>query len=539
MNETLFEKYVHEELSGEEAAALAGLLRQDDAARRRFVELAKEWRLFADVSRQLLTAARLGQEATPAARRAVRPAVRAPRAARPRRFGTGIPARPAARPRAWTITALAAAVLIGLGLLFRGRLDTVRLGRPPAVVAELREVAGEVYVRRAETERAVQTGYRLRAGETVRTGATAARADALFPDGTRLALAADTRVSVAAGEPEAGRATREVELAQGRMAADVAHAGVGLFTFTTPHARVHVTGTRFVLRTDRQSTRVDLEAGRLRVVCRGTGQTAHLTAGRYAVLGADAIVEIGPPGAGPAPAGALLARYVFREGRGTVVRDEAGAGDPLDLRIADPRAVRWLRGGGLRVTAPTVISSVRPAAKVVNACRASGEVSLELWVRPDAMASAGMWQRIASLMAPGTERSDLHLMTYRARQGAPRVYHGKVRTQEGVENGHPPLAGGGRIRPELTHIVLTQTAAGRADLYVNGRRETSYPGTGRSDFADWESGSVLYLANGPQGQAAWLGEYHYLAIYSRALDAAEVRERYQAGIPQPTVTARR
>jgi len=80
---------------------------------------------------------------------------------------------------------------------------------------------------------------------------------------------------------------------------------------------------------------------------------------------------------------------------------------------------------------------------------------------------------------------------------------------------------------ELTHVVYTRGADGRAALYVNGRLETSGEVGGGMD--NWDAGFRLALANELTEDRPWLGEYRLVALYDRALTAEEVQQRFKGG----------
>jgi hypothetical protein len=88
------------------------------------------------------------------------------------------------------------------------------------------------------------------------------------------------------------------------------------------------------------------------------------------------------------PSGALLL-YEFLERTGRIVRDTAGTGTPLNLEINDMSTVQWLKGGGLRITGPSLIASPGPATKLIEAVKQSNTFTLEAWIKPDNTAQAG------------------------------------------------------------------------------------------------------------------------------------------------------
>ena len=82
------------------------------------------------------------------------------------------------------------------------------------------------------------------------------------------------------------------------------------------------------------------------------------------------------------------------------------------------------------------------------------------------------------------------------------------------------------------HVVYTRTSNGVQHMYVNGVEIAS--ASHRENLSSWVSqGTVnpyaLRLASEIGGYSAWIGEYHLVAIYGRALSAGEVGSNYDAG----------
>ena len=98
----------------------------------------------------------------------------------------------------------------------------------------------------------------------------------------------------------------------------------------------------------------------------------------------------------------LLALYDFRETDGPLVKDRSGVGEPLDLRIADLKAVQR-KNGTLVVQRETVIRSDKPAAKIIDAVRRSQAITIEAWIVPAKTNQSGP-ARIVSL-SPTSRRA--------------------------------------------------------------------------------------------------------------------------------------
>ncbi|CAK13939.1 FecR family protein [Pseudomonas entomophila] len=157
-----------------------------------------------------------------------------------------------------------------------------------------------------------------------------------LPDGSRLELNSATRLQV---DFSPGR--RHVRLSQGEAMFIVAHDSDRPFVVSTAQGNVTVTGTRFDVRQDRDSTRVAVEQGSVRV--QGAGDS-------LALLGAGQGSRIDPHGQVAAPyaidASALTA---WRQGK--LVFDNA----PLSEVVAE---VSRYRAQPLRV-APGKVANLR------------------------------------------------------------------------------------------------------------------------------------------------------------------------------------
>ena len=216
----------------------------------------------------------------------------------------------------------------------------------------------------------------------------------------------------------------------------------------------------------------------------------------------------------------LVALYDFRLAKGSIVKDRSGVGKPLDLKIENPKNVRRTKGT-LEVLGKTLIRSDKPAAKVFNAVRRSGEITIEAWVRP-ANAKQDGPARMVTLSGGSSERN------FTLGQEGDKV-DVRLRTTKTSGNGIPSLNSPGRsLAPRLTHIVYTRNRGGRARLFLNGKQqaEKRVPGA----MANWNGKYRLALANELSSDRPWLGTFHLVAIYSRDLSVGEVAQHFKAGV---------
>ena len=547
MSEELFEKYFEPGLSAEETAELKRLLRQDADAQAVFARFVQERSLLIRATGQLAAARQLASGAigedpasAPAPRAAVPrgPQRRAVRVRRGQHRRVRVPAVQPARARAWgwRLTGIAAAVVVGFGLLLAGRLERVRLAAPvrPAL-AQVAEVRGQVFVLRDVRRTAARTGHALAAGDTVRTG-PAGHAGIEWGIGHRLALRAGSELRV--GTAAAGRTgPGHVRLAGGRLHVDIEPSLKPPFLVQTPHARIAVVGTRFSVHVTDAHTRTEMDSGTVRITAKATGQDVELRQGHYAITGKDTAVAA-LAGAGPRPVRAvrdLAVLYRFEAGAGARVPDRAGVGTPIDLRILDPNAVSWLPGGGLRVARPTTLISEQTAERLFAACMRRGEITVEAWLRPagDVIPQSHP-ARIVGIASDPLSNINLMLaqgsVSERERARSTR-YSVRLRTSATSDIGEPSLVTRtGAVQPRLTHLIFTHDRMGREQFFIDGARVSQ-----REQPADtrlrWEPGRHLTLANEMTHDRGWLGTLYTVAIYCRALTDEEVAANFQAGVP--------
>ncbi|RIK70441.1 hypothetical protein DCC62_22730 [candidate division KSB1 bacterium] len=229
----------------------------------------------------------------------------------------------------------------------------------------------------------------------------------------------------------------------------------------------------------------------------------------------------------------LQALYLFDEGSGDTVHDVSGAGAPLDLRMQqignNSQPLQWLNKG-LRIVQPTIIKSNGAAMRLINALKATHEITIEAWIkRASSIPNNQSPGRIVTLSADQDRRNftlgQLHENRWQVRLRTSVTDENGVR----LNNGQPAYQDIDLV-PELCHVVYTRKTTGLIRFYLNGvdpAPSTRPRITG--DFSNWEE-FELALANELSLDRPWLGELHLIAIYSRALTAAEVKKNFEAGV---------
>lgn len=222
----------------------------------------------------------------------------------------------------------------------------------------------------------------------------------------------------------------------------------------------------------------------------------------------------------------LAALYEFKEGSGSEVRDVSGVGSPLNLRILNEGRVKWSEQG-LTLTEPVLISSERPASKIIDACRASNEITLEAWIQPSNTSQDGP-ARIVSISNSKTQRNVTLGQGMHGDLPAD-LYMARLRTTQTSTNGLPAVVSpAGSAANFLTQVVYTRDKHNRATLYINGQDRGVLEVGG--DFSTWDSQMPFLLGDELSEDRPWLGLFKLVAVYSRSLQAVEVLHNYEANL---------
>ncbi|MEM9191645.1 MAG: LamG-like jellyroll fold domain-containing protein [Myxococcota bacterium] len=242
---------------------------------------------------------------------------------------------------------------------------------------------------------------------------------------------------------------------------------------------------------------------------------------------ADASDAVGDGDAGDAAVGRvtadLVVLYEFDEGIGSTVGDTSGVGTPLDLAIVDPPNVTW-GAGTLTIGTATRIESGGPASKVTTACIASDEITVEAWILTSDLMQDGPARIV-------TNSASTVLRNFTLGQRPDRWIF-RLRSTVSSLNALPELlTASGTASAAVTHLVYTRTSLGAGTLYGDGMVVGLQARDG--DFSTWDATYGLALGNEfGSTSRPFLGTYHLVAIYCRALTAPEVLQNFAAG-PNP------
>lgn len=218
--------------------------------------------------------------------------------------------------------------------------------------------------------------------------------------------------------------------------------------------------------------------------------------------------------------------YGFAAGVGTTVRDHSGHEPALDLTIANTSAAAWMPSGGLSIAGPTVLATGGPATRLRDALRASGNVTLEAWVRPGDLSGLSSGPaRIVALSQNGFPAGGNLVLGQSL--GGSSEYVARVRTSVSNQYGSPDFPSPiDSATSSLTHVVYTRSSSGEEKFYLDAIEvgQGFRPGA-LTNWGDY----VLALANEPEGGRPWLGELWLVAIYDRVLGIDDLSRNFVAG----------
>lgn len=247
----------------------------------------------------------------------------------------------------------------------------------------------------------------------------------------------------------------------------------------------------------------------------------------------------------------LQVLYLFQGGSGSRVMDRSGVGEPLDLDLMERSGGqeppwRW-EGDGLRLLRSSILITNRPATKLINACRSTQELTIEVWLELDAdQTRATRLAPIVSLSNDPNNRYFTLSQGGRDNQSGGDLFSIRLRTDSTTHSDGTRSAAGtpldrtapiatdpGSAKAGLSHIVFTRQSNGLMKVYIDGQERASntllnglFPVYhGQNSDQTFRLG----LGNEILGNSPWLGKYYRVAIYSRALTVAEVQSQFSQG----------
>ena len=195
-----------------------------------------------------------------------------------------------------------------------------------------------------------------------------------------------------------------------------------------------------------------------------------------------------------------VALYEFDEDSGSQIIDSSGVNPPANLDIIGQEALKR-ESGSLTILRPVLLSSKSPPAKLINAIKRSGEITISAWITPANLSQSGP-ARIVTISRDSSNRN--------VTLGQDKTkFDARFRTEKTGVNGTPSLSSG-KVVTKRTHVVFTRSKTGMGIMYLNGRKtgQRSFP----SSPKNWDSNYRIALGNELSNNRPWLGTFHQVAI---------------------------
>lgn len=226
----------------------------------------------------------------------------------------------------------------------------------------------------------------------------------------------------------------------------------------------------------------------------------------------------------------LQVLYTFEEREGESVLDVSGNATRLNLTINEPANARRV-GGGIALRQATSLTTREPLTELMKAMQASNEITIEAWLKPKTANVTGLRRIITCSNGPAARNFTLGQSGRNYYVGLRTTTNKNAVVSTDSNASNKALVAGTATTSSVTHVVCTRDHTGLMVLYVNGdeagRRTVS------GDFSAWDSSFPLTLGNEVAANdghdRAWQGEFHLVALYSRALSAAEVVQNFEFG----------
>lgn len=317
------------------------------------------------------------------------------------------------------------------------------------------------------------------------------------------------------------RGGKHLRLLKGSVHAIVAKQRVGhSMNWMTSQAFVKVLGTEFTLSTKPEQTRLEVQSGEVSLTRKSDRKKIIIQSGQFAIASSDIAMVVRE--SHQRITKGLIAFYDFKDQKGIYIHDQSNFKTSLDLKIEKAEAVKWLGHGGIELITATRISSVKPAVKIQEACT-NKELTLEVWLTPKDNKKNGT---IISIMG---KEADVNIKMALRPDGPEVHYNVHLRTGQSKNHKNKGIGTSRSTKKKLTHLVFTYHK-GLASIFINGvkQRDRKIGGV----LSNWNNDFKLTLANDAFGvleKKAWLGEFHLLAFYNRALSLKEVKENFKAG----------
>ncbi len=222
----------------------------------------------------------------------------------------------------------------------------------------------------------------------------------------------------------------------------------------------------------------------------------------------------------------MVAKWEFREGKGSTVADTSGVQPEMPLTLSGE--YDWLSSWGVRFINAKAQGGVAASGKLYDLISATGEYTIEAWIAPNNVTQEDAW--IAGYAGSASSRNFLLSQTLYNYE----LYNRSSATEDNG-GGNPALSTADddeQVQATLQHVVVTFDPVQGRRIYVNGIYTGDNDGAGGGLINGWNESFALVLGNTPGYTFPWAGTMRMAAIYNRKLTAEQIQQNFDVGVGQ-------
>lgn len=227
---------------------------------------------------------------------------------------------------------------------------------------------------------------------------------------------------------------------------------------------------------------------------------------------------------------AVIARWEFAEGSGTVAADTSGVMPAMDLQLS---GVDWIGGGGIEIKSGSAMATQAASRKlydrIADPATGSQEYSVEAWIFTNEIDQRGPARIITYSKDTGVRNFTLGQQNYtfalRNRSDAPGISRNGTPTFYTDHNDRD-------VEVALQHVVMTFDQTNGRRMYVNGEWTEDVDPKGPGSLTRWDPSHQFLIGNELTQNRLWKGQVLFAAIHERALTPTEIQSHNLAGVEE-------
>ncbi|CAA0099156.1 Uncharacterised protein [BD1-7 clade bacterium] len=219
----------------------------------------------------------------------------------------------------------------------------------------------------------------------------------------------------------------------------------------------------------------------------------------------------------------IIAKWEFREGRGTTVADTSGIQPEMPLTLTGE--YQWLGGWGVRFINGRAQASAANSKKLFDKIAGGGEYSIEMWVTPYNVTQENAW-----IAAYAGSRNSRNFMINQHQYN----YVFSNRNQQTDATGDPVSTDDDAELAQASqqHLVVTYSPVNGRRIYVNATEATIDDETDADLLANWDASFAFMLGNTISNTRPWAGNVRMAAIHNRELSTTQISQNFSVGVGQ-------